>query len=40
LPEYFATRPLIPLPDAKPVNLLDLLRAPGAELAPLAQRPA
>ncbi|MGA2673261.1 MAG: alpha-amylase family glycosyl hydrolase [Terracidiphilus sp.] len=29
LPEYFATRPLIPLPDAKPVNLLDLLRAPA-----------
>jgi glycosidase len=29
LPEYFATRPLIPLPDAKPMNLLDLLRAPA-----------
>jgi glycosidase len=29
LPEYFATRPLIPLPDAKPVNLLELLRAPA-----------
>jgi glycosidase len=29
LPDYFATRPLIPLPDAKPVNLLDLLRAPA-----------
>ena len=29
LPEYFATRPLIPLPGAKPVNLLDLLRAPA-----------
>ena len=28
MPEYFATRPLIPLPDAKPVNLLDLLRLP------------
>jgi glycosidase len=28
LPKYFATRPLIPLPNAKPVNLLDLLRAP------------
>jgi len=27
--EYFATRPLIPLPDATPVNLLDLLRAPA-----------
>jgi glycosidase len=30
LPEYFATRPLIPLPDAKAVSLLDLLRAPVA----------
>ena len=30
LPQYFATRPLIPLPNAKPVNLLDLLRAPAA----------
>ena len=29
MPDYFATRPLIPLPDAKPVNLLDLLRAPS-----------
>jgi glycosidase len=29
LPEYFASRPLIPLPDAKPMNLLDLLRAPA-----------
>ena len=29
LPEYFATRPLIPLPGAKPMNLLDLLRAPA-----------
>jgi glycosidase len=29
LPEYFASRPLIPLPDAKPVSLLDLLRAPA-----------
>ncbi|MGA2084551.1 MAG: alpha-amylase family glycosyl hydrolase [Terracidiphilus sp.] len=29
LPDYFATRPLIPLPGAKPVNLLDLLRAPA-----------
>jgi glycosidase len=29
LPEYFATRPLIPLPDSKPLNLLDLLRAPA-----------
>ena len=30
LPEYFATRPLIPLPDAKKVSLLELLRAPAA----------
>ncbi|MGP8176293.1 MAG: alpha-amylase family glycosyl hydrolase [Terracidiphilus sp.] len=29
LPDYFATRPLIPLPGAKPLNLLDLLRAPA-----------
>ena len=29
LPEYFATRPLIPLPDAKPMSLLELLRAPA-----------
>jgi glycosidase len=29
LPEYFATRPLIPLPGAKPMNLLELLRAPA-----------
>jgi glycosidase len=29
LPEYFATRPLIPLADAKPMNLLELLRAPA-----------
>jgi glycosidase len=29
LPEYFATRPLIPLEGAKPVSLLDLLRAPA-----------
>ena len=28
-PEYFATRPLIPLPDGKPMNLLELLRAPA-----------
>jgi len=28
-PEYFATRPLIPLPNAEPVNLLDLLRKPA-----------
>ncbi len=29
LPDYFATRPLVPLPNAAPVNLLDLLRAPA-----------
>jgi glycosidase len=29
LPEYFASRPLIPLPNAKPMSLLDLLRAPA-----------
>ncbi|MGA3008761.1 MAG: alpha-amylase family glycosyl hydrolase [Terracidiphilus sp.] len=29
LPDYFATRPLIPLPNAKPMNLLELLRAPA-----------
>jgi glycosidase len=29
LPNYFATRPLIPLPNAKPMNLLELLRAPA-----------
>jgi glycosidase len=28
-PAYFATRPLIPIPDATSVNLLDLLRAPA-----------
>jgi len=33
LPEYFATRPLIPLPDAKAMNLLDLLRAPAVGAA-------
>ncbi len=27
--DYFATRPLIPLPGAKPINLLELLRAPA-----------
>ncbi len=29
LPEYFATRPLVPVADAKPVTLLELLRAPA-----------
>jgi len=30
MPEYFASRPLIPVPDARPMSLLDLLRAPAA----------
>ena len=34
LPDYFATRPLIPLPDSKPVSLLDLLRAPAVDSPP------
>ena len=29
MPEYFASRPLIPLAGAKPMSLLDLLRAPA-----------
>jgi glycosidase len=29
LPDYFASRPLIPLAGAKPISLLDLLRAPA-----------
>jgi glycosidase len=29
LPDYFATRPLIPLDGAAPMNLLELLRAPS-----------
>jgi len=29
LPEYFATRPLIPVPGSAAVNLFDLLRAPA-----------
>src|SRR5215472_404467 len=29
MPEYFATRPLISLPGAKSISLLDLLRAPA-----------
>ncbi|HWG20123.1 MAG TPA: alpha-amylase family glycosyl hydrolase [Terracidiphilus sp.] len=37
LPDYFATRPLIPLAGAKPVNLLELLRAP-ATAAPKSLR--
>ena len=39
LPDYFATRPLIPLPDAAPVNLLDLLSAPiGGAPASLSEQ--
>jgi glycosidase len=26
---YFSTRPLVPVPDAKPISILDLLRAPA-----------
>jgi len=29
LPEYFASRPLIPQANAKPMNLLEMLRAPA-----------
>ncbi len=29
LPEYFATRPLVPIGEGGPVSLLDLLRAPA-----------
>ena len=29
LPEYFATRPLVPIGDAKPMSFLDLLHAPA-----------
>jgi glycosidase len=29
MPQYFATRPLISLPGAKPISLLELLRAPA-----------
>jgi glycosidase len=29
MPQYFASRPLIPVADAKPMSLLDLLRAPA-----------
>ncbi len=36
-PDYFATRPLIPLPNAKSMNLLDLLRRP-ATAAPKSLR--
>ena len=31
LPEYFATRPLIPLEGAQAVSLIDLLRAPAVD---------
>jgi glycosidase len=36
-PEYFSTRPLIPVPGAKAVNLVELLRAP-ATAAPRSLR--
>ena len=29
MPEYFASRPLVPLPGAKAISLLELLRAPA-----------
>jgi glycosidase len=29
MPEYFATRPLVPVPGAKAISLLELLRAPA-----------
>lgn len=35
MPDYFAMRPLVPLPGATPVSLLDLLRAP-ANSAPMS----
>ncbi len=35
MPEYFATRPLIPVADARPMSLLELLRAP-AEGSPVS----
>lgn len=38
LPEYFATRPLIPLPNAKPMSLLDLLRAPALRSTSLSEQ--
>ncbi len=31
MPEYFATRPLVPLEGAQPVTLLDLLRKPAMD---------
>jgi glycosidase len=31
MPEYFATRPLVPVEGAKPVSLFDLLRAPAVD---------
>jgi glycosidase len=38
LPEYFATRPLIPVPDAKPMSFLELLRAPALRSRSLAEQ--
>ena len=40
MPEYFATRPLIPLPGAKPVSLLRSAARSGRWLARFAQRAA
>ena len=33
LPDYFATRPRVTLPDAKSVTLLELLEAPSLPVA-------
>jgi glycosidase len=38
LPEYFATRPLVPVPDARPMSLLDLLRAPALRASSLSEQ--
>lgn len=38
LPEYFATRPLVPVPGAQPMNLLDLLRAPALHSSSLSEQ--
>jgi glycosidase len=38
LPSYFATRPLIPIEGASPVNLFDLLRAPAVSATSLSEQ--
>ncbi len=38
MPEYFATRPLIPLPGANPMSLFDLLRAPALRASSLSEQ--